>query len=419
MQLNPTSKTHTDIRRLNRYTILNLFRQHGTLSKSDLVRLTELTVTTIATILEELVSEDLVEIADGEPSQAGEILRGRPASLYRLSSRRWIVAGIQIASNSITGVLLNFGGQVLDSASVSASSDLAADDVLEVATDLLHFLIERTTTPEMQLLGIGIALEGFVDVPAGLSLWMLFRSRWKDVPVAAHFEARFNVPVLVDYRVYAAALAEAMFGMGRGVPDFAYLNVDTGVAVAYVASGRMVRSSIGATGVTGGLGHVLTTNGTRLCYCGKVGCLHTEITTQALLTQLKELVSVSQGSGIGEFWQTHELRFDNLIGAVQQGDALALQLRSRFAQSLAVAVSSTAQLFSANMIVIGGVAVQFGGKEALDTARTAVQQLTILHSQFGLTKIVASKLSPDPATMGAATLVIQAVMDGQITALAE
>jgi hypothetical protein len=36
-----------------------------------------------------------------------------------------------------------------------------------------------------------------------------------------------------------------------------------------------------------------------------------------------------------------------------------------------------------------------------------------------LTKLVASNLSPDPATMGAATLVMQAVMDGQITALAE
>lgn len=421
MQFNPTSKTPTDIRRLNRHTILSLLQQHGTLSKSDLVRLSELTVTTIAAILEELVNEDLVEVAsdlDGNGTPPAEISRGRPASLYRLSARRWIAAGIQIASNSVTGVLLNFSGQALDSATAAAPSDLTAEAVLEIAADLLHMLMERSSTPETELLGIGVALEGFVDVEAGLSLWMLFRSRWNDVPVAAHFEERFHVPVLVDYRVYAAALAEAVFGTGRGVSDFAYLNVDTGVAVAYVASGGMVRSSVGAAGVTGGLGHVLTTNGTRLCYCGKVGCLHTEITTQALLTQLNELVSVSQGSGIGEFWQTHDPRFDNLIAAAQQGDALATQLRTRFARSLATAVSSAAQLFSANMIIVGGVAVQFGGKEAIDTACRAVQQLTILHNQFGLTKIVASNLLPDPATIGAATLVIQAVMDGQIAAVA-
>jgi predicted NBD/HSP70 family sugar kinase len=115
------------------------------------------------------------------------------------------------------------------------------------------------------------------------------------------------------------------------------------------------------------------------------------------------------------FWT----RADNLIDAAQHGDALALQLRSRFAHGLGIAVSSTAQLFSANMIVIGGVATQFGGKEALDTAQLAVQQLTILHKQFGLTKVAASKLSPDSATIGAATLVIEAIMDGQITAITE
>ncbi len=224
------------------------------------------------------------------------------------------------------------------------------------------------------------------------------------------------MPVAVDYRVYAATLAEAVYGAGRGVPDFAYLNVDTGVAVASVASGRMVRSSIGPAGVTGGLGHVVTTNGTRMCYCGKIGCLHTEITTKALLIQLKELVSISQGSSIGEFWQTHEIRFDNLISAAHQREALALQLRSRFAQNLGIAVSSAAQLFSANMIIIGGAAVQFGGEEALDAANRALQQITILHSQFGLTKVVASNLVPDPATVGAVTLIIEAVMEGQIVA---
>ena len=417
MQLYPTAQTPTDIRRLNRHAILSLLRQHGALSKSDLLGLTERTVTTITTILDELIREDLVEIADkSEQNQSNGALRGRPASLYRLSSSRWIVAGIQIASDSVMGAILTLDGYVLGSTSVSVSSDLQAADVLDIATELLHGLIDQRMDRDTELLGIGIALEGFVDVTAGLSLWMLFRSQWKDVPIAPHFERHFRVPVLVDYRVYAAALAEAVYGAGRGVSDFAYLNVDTGVAVASVASGRLVRSNIGPAGVTGGLGHVVTTGGTRMCYCGKIGCLHTEITTKALLTQLKELVSISQGSSIGEFWQTHEIRFDNLIVAAQQREALALQLRSRFAQNLGLAVSSTAQLYSANMIIIGGAAVQFGGNEALDAANRALQQITILHSQFGLTKVVASNLLPDPATVGAVTLIVEAVMDGQIVA---
>jgi predicted NBD/HSP70 family sugar kinase len=103
--------------------------------------------------------------------------------------------------------------------------------------------------------------------------------------------------------------------------------------------------------------------------------------------------------------------------AVEQNDTLALQLRSRFAQNVAIAVSGTVQLFSGNLVIVGGAAAQFGGEEALEVSRRALQRLTILHSQFGLTKIVASTLLPDPATLGAASLVIQAVMDGKIAVL--
>jgi predicted NBD/HSP70 family sugar kinase len=411
MQLYPTSETPTDIRRRNRFAVLSLLRHYGTLSKSDLVRLTDRTVTTIAAILDELQGEGLVELVE---EQSGEVLRGRPASFYRLNGQRWIVAGIQITSDTVTAAILNLHGHVLRTNSIAAPSDLPAGAVLELGTDLLRNLIEPTLGDGVGMLGIGIALEGIVDIPEGLSLWMLFRNKWRDVPVVAHFARQFGVPVVVDYRVFAAALAEAVYGAARGVSDFAYLNVDTGVAVAAVASGRLVRGGTGPTGVTGGLGHVLTSGGSRLCYCGKTGCLHTEITTQALLAQLREILNVSQGSGLGQFWHSHEPRLDNLIAAAHRGDELALQLRSRFAENLGIAVSGATQLFSANMIIVGGAAIQFGGEEALDSARRAVQRLTILHSQFGQTKIVASNLLPDPATVGAATLIIQAVMDGQL-----
>ncbi len=415
MQLYPTAETHTNVRRRNRFAVLSLLRQYGTLAKSDLVRLTHRTVTTIATIVDELLDEGLVEtVNEPDPCPVGEIGRGRPASFYALNSRRWIVAGIEITSDKVIGALLNLNGQVVDTISVSAPSHLPADTVLQLASDLLHDLVSRAVSDTTSLLGIGIALEGIVDITAGKSLWMLFRNNWHDIPVVAHFEQHFDVPVLLEYRVFAAALAEAIYGAARGISDFAYLNVDTGVAVATVASGRLVRSSVGPTGVTGGLGHVLTTNGTRVCDCGKIGCLQAEITTQALVMQLQEMLDAKQKSAVSPFWQTHEARLDNLLAAVQKGDPLALELRSRFAKNLEIAASSTAQLFTANMMILGGTAIRFGGDEALKAAHRAVQSLTSLHNHFGMMKIIASSLLPDPATVGAATLVIQAVLEGQI-----
>lgn len=416
MQLRPTSETPADIRRRNRHTVLSLLRQHGALSKSDLVKLTERTGTTISTILEGLLEERLVALVSESENAGAESGRGRPAMFYALNGHNWIIAGLQIASSTVTAAIVNLLGEVLDSETLAAPADMPSERVLDLVGGLLDSLLARTHTPGSALLGLGIALEGLVDVDAGKSLWMLFRQQWEDVPVARYFTQRYRVPVLIDYRVYAATLAEAVYGAARGASDFAYLNIDTGVAVASVASGQLVRSGGVPTGFTGGLGHVLRTGGSRLCYCGNTGCLQTEITTQALLTQLRELLDVTRGSSFGNYWQHHDVSFENLMSAVQQNDTLALQLRSRFAQNVAIAVSGTVQLFSGNLVVVGGAAAQFGGEEALEVSRRALQRFTILHRQFGLAKVVASTLLPDSATLGAASLIIQAVMDGKITA---
>ena len=422
MLLRPVAETPTDIRRHNRFAVLSLLREHGTLTKSDLVALTARTGTTISSILDILAAEGLVEVVDGEDDQrSAEISRGRPSTRYRLSGRRWLSSGIQIASDTVTGVILSLDGQVIASRRVSVPADLPVSDVLEAAADVLNDLIELSlhSQPDQlgqtDLLGIGIALEGIVDAPNGISLSMPYRVTWKDVPVMAHFQQRFGVPVIVDWRVYAATLAEACYGAARGVSDFAYLNVDTGVAVATVTAGMLVRSGNEPSGRTGELSHAITIGNSRLCYCGNVGCLDTEITTPMLVVQLREMLSAAQWRGIGAFWQTHEPSLDNLILALDENDVLATQLRNRYEHNLSIAVNSTMLLFNANMVVVGGAAVRFGGAQAMDHVRRSAQRLTILHSLFSSTAIVASQLQPDAATVGAAALIIQAVMDGRVS----
>lgn len=414
MQLYPTAETPADVRRRNRFAVLSLLRDRDPRSKSELVRLTNRTSTTIAAIIDGLIAEGLVE-EDDQPT-AGETLRGRPASLYRLSANRWQLAGLQIASDSVTGVIMQLGGQISASLHLAAPAELDWQSVLALTGDMLDQLIETAGIAPSTLLGIGIALEGFVDTVAGLSTWMLFRTTWRDVPVRQYFENRYGLPVIVDYRVYAAALAEAVYGAGRGIPDFAYLNVDTGVAVGLVASGNLVRDNQRLAGITGGLGHVLSTGSSTPCYCGNTGCLYNEITTHALLAQLDDLIQRSQGYASLQYWQQHERTFDTLIEAASDGEALALQLRDRFALHLGIAVAGTIQLYSSNMVIVGGAPIHFGGSEALEAARRAARRLMILHPLFGDVKVVASQLAPDPATVGAAALVAQAVMEGPILA---
>ena len=61
------------------------------------------------------------------------------------------------------------------------------------------------------------------------------------------------MPVLVDNDANLGALAEHWWGAGRGVDDFAYIKVATGIGSGHFIGGRIYR---GASGVAGEIGHL-------------------------------------------------------------------------------------------------------------------------------------------------------------------
>jgi fructokinase len=74
---------------------------------------------------------------------------------------------------------------------------------------------------------------------------------WRDTEILRRLTGRFGVPAAFDTDVDGAALAELSWGAGRGLADFAYITVGTGVGVGLIVRGRSVRGF-----AHGELGHV-------------------------------------------------------------------------------------------------------------------------------------------------------------------
>lgn len=71
------------------------------------------------------------------------------------------------------------------------------------------------------------------------------KSGWSGVPLARILEDATGAPVALDTDVNGAAIAEGRFGAARGLSDFAYITVGTGIGVGIVSNGAPVH----------GLGH--------------------------------------------------------------------------------------------------------------------------------------------------------------------
>ena len=118
---------------------------------------------------------------------------------------------------------------------------------------------------------------------------------------AAIVERALGLPTFLDRDTNVAALGERAFGAGRGVDDFIYLTVSTGVGGGIIAAGRPFH---GPDGFAGELGHVVIELDGPICGCGGRGHLEAVASGVALARDARTEVA----SRRSPYLQTTEAR---------------------------------------------------------------------------------------------------------------
>ena len=99
-----------------------------------------------------------------------------------------------------------------------------------------------------QLAAIGIGSFGPVDVdprsPTFGYVTTTPKPGWQNADVLGRIRAAFDVPVGFDTDVNAAALAEGRWGAARGLTDFIYLTVGTGIGGGALVNGELLHGLI-------------------------------------------------------------------------------------------------------------------------------------------------------------------------------
>ena len=103
-------------------------------------------------------------------------------------------------------------------------------------------VLERWSAASAGFQAIGVAAFGPLDLRRGSSTYGHLETTpkqlWTGVDLAGFFARRFAVPIGITTDVIGAALAEGRWGAARGLVDYAYVTVGTGVGVGIVSGGR-------------------------------------------------------------------------------------------------------------------------------------------------------------------------------------
>jgi fructokinase len=154
---------------------------------------------------------------------------------------RPLLAGVELGGTKCVCVLATADADVIEQATVPTTQPAATLAAIEAVLDEWH--------AARGFAALGIASFGPVALDPGAANWghitATTKPHWSHTDVGARLRGRYGVPTAFDSDVNGAAASEARWGAAKGLSDFAYVTLGTGVGVGLIVHGRPTR----------GLGH--------------------------------------------------------------------------------------------------------------------------------------------------------------------
>lgn len=222
-----------------------------------------------------------------------------------------------------------------------------------------------------------------------------------DVPIRELMRERLGLPVFVDNDANTAALAEHLFGAGRGAGDMLMLTIGTGIGGGLVLGGDVYR---GSTGAGAELGHVVIDADGPECQgsCPNRGCVEVLASGTALAREGAAAAARAPDSALGRLVASGaELSGRDVTAAAIDGDPVAREVVALIGARLGVALSSLANVFNPGVIVIGG-GVSSAGELLLEPARAELRARAL--PPMNATPVVPAELGADAGMIGAAAM---------------
>jgi len=317
------------------------------------------------------------------------------------------VLGIDIGGTKLSTVLATREGEILHKVRLPTEAQRGPALGVERIKAMVRQNLAETGIAPADVLGIGVACGSPMDAEQGIILGPPNLPTWNPVPIKAILEAEFGLYTELENDANAGALAEWLFGAGKGKRNIVYMTMGTGIGGGLILDGRLYR---GTNGNAGEVGHmrVVDRDGP-LCGCGKRGCLEAFCSGPAIARRAREAIltaSPAQSRALLTLSGTADaLTAEHLFLAARQGDPLALHLVDETAHYMGVGLANIIQAINPQVIILGTIATE-QGDFFLDRVRRVVRAET-WPQMSAVVEILPSPLGNRVGDYGAISIILQ------------
>jgi len=312
--------------------VLDLIERGGATSRAQIARESGLSKPTVSLALGSLVDAGLVHEV-GRASGG----KGPSAVLYELNPQAGWVVGIDVGAHWLRAAVADITGRIvarLDERALARSSGALVRQIGDVA----HRVASEAGLRWRQVTHATVGTSGVLDPSRGLLAHAPNLPGWGRQGLVGAIRDELGTAVSFENDVNLAALGERSDGAGRGVDNFAFLWVGTGVGMGIVINGELYR---GAGGAAGEIGYMPV---------GAGEPSDPRFRRRGMLEEWAGASAVTRAARASGLRQPAK----GIFAAARRGDGAAAAVVEEEAGRIAVAIAAVAPVLDPELVILGG-----------------------------------------------------------------
>ena len=332
------------LKHLNERTVFETIRSAAPISRAEISRRAGISKPTVSLALQSLLDAGLVRETEPEP--------GRPrygAVFFAPVPDAATVLGLDLGARFLRGAISDLSGTVRARQDVELRN-VEVDKALDAITRLRTSLVEASGLSGHLLDTAVVGVPAVVDEATGrMSMTSVPGLDGRDF--RADLTERLGLPVTVENDINLAARGEQWLGVARGMDDFVFLSVGTGLGAGLVLHGELHR---GRNGAAGEVDLFASGRDEEIDPCAA-----------AVSTLAARLASVEGlATSLAPPYDAREV-----FAAARSGDALGRAVVEEEARRIALHIAPLAAVTDVALVVLGG-GIGANGDLLLDPIRT-------------------------------------------------
>ncbi len=287
---------------------------------------------------------------------------------------------------------------VLEKKVFKTDTTVPCDKMLAEYYPTMHLFIEKYNCES-----IGISSGGPLNSGKGVIVSPPNLPNFVDFPIVSVLEAEFKIPAFLQNDANACALAEWLFGAGKGTENMVFLTFGTGLGAGLILNGRLYE---GTNGNAGEVGHIRLSENGPIGF-GKAGSFEGFCSGGGLAQLGKALGEKTLKNGEKPLYygdNSDGITAKTIAEAAIKGDKTALEVYRIGGKYLGKGLSVLIDILNPERIVIGSIFTRSG--ELLREAMEKELDIEALDVSTSVCEIVPAALDESLGDYAAATVAV-------------